>query len=62
MEEAKTKKISAESLETFITELFEKANMSKKDAVFHAKALVKSNLWGWIHMVSFVCQLTSTEC
>ncbi|MBU5305829.1 Ldh family oxidoreductase [Eubacterium callanderi] len=46
MEEAKTKKISAETLETFITELFEKANMSKKDAVFHAKALVKSNLWG----------------
>ncbi|MDO4287809.1 MAG: Ldh family oxidoreductase [Eubacterium sp.] len=46
MEEAKTKNIKADVLETFITELFKKAKMPEKDAIFHAKALVKSNLWG----------------
>lgn len=38
--------IRPEVLETFVTELFMKADMSEEDAKFHAEALVKTNLMG----------------
>lgn len=38
--------IRHEELESFIKELFMKANMSEEDAIFQARALVDTNLWG----------------
>jgi LDH2 family malate/lactate/ureidoglycolate dehydrogenase len=38
--------ISAPTLETFVTELFSQARMTKLDATFVARVLVQTNLWG----------------
>ena len=38
--------VRPELLDVFLTELFVKAGLGKEDALFHAQALVKTNLWG----------------
>jgi len=38
--------VRPETLELFVTELFQSAGMYEKDAAFHAQALVQTNLWG----------------
>ncbi|KAA3662428.1 MAG: Ldh family oxidoreductase, partial [Chloroflexi bacterium] len=38
--------VSAEQLQTFISNLFVSTEMSQEDADFCAEALVKTNLWG----------------
>ncbi len=38
--------VHPETLETFVAALFASAGMKEKDAAFHAKALVDTNLWG----------------
>jgi LDH2 family malate/lactate/ureidoglycolate dehydrogenase len=38
--------VNHETLEAFVAELFALAGMNKRDAAFHAKALVDTNLWG----------------
>jgi LDH2 family malate/lactate/ureidoglycolate dehydrogenase len=39
-------RVRPQRLEIFVTELFEKAGLSPKDAAYHAQALVETNLWG----------------
>lgn len=38
--------VKAEELQSFVSELFEYAGMPEEDAVFHAQALVETDLWG----------------
>ena len=38
--------VRPDTLETFVTELFQSTGMAEKDAAFHAQALVQTNLWG----------------
>lgn len=42
----KEKRVKPEVLESYVTALFEKVGIPPADAVFHAQALVETNLWG----------------
>lgn len=46
MENRHTVTVSKNTLEVFITELFQKSGMNPEDSKFHAQCLVKANLWG----------------